>query len=354
MSLDSFLAVFTDSANRGGYHGILYAVAIFCFVYGAMLILRRHVITYLTKCAEKTSTKADDVIMDVLHNIGAPFFFGVSLYASIQHLALPHLIDFLLEGFFLFVLVAEVIKIVERVLMSVLSRDTEDEDHGSGASAAIKLMMRIVLWIIGLLLILSNLGFNVNSLIASLGIGGLAVSLALQNVFNDIFSSFSIVIDKPFEEGDYIKLDEENAGNVERIGLKTTRLKTLQGEELVISNTELTSSKVRNFKKLKTRRVVFPIGVVYGTSVTKLKKVQTIVRKVFKEEKEVTDLDRVHLKEMGDFSLNFEVVYHVLSEDYTEYMDVQERINFGLIKELEAEGIELAFPTQTVFLEKTE
>ena len=220
-----------------------------------------------------------------------------------------------------------------------------DEDETS-LSSALSLILRVILWTVGILMILSNLGFNVTSLLASLGIGGLAVSLALQPLFADIFSSFSIILDKPFEEGDYIVCGEYK-GTVKRIGLKTTRLEALQGEELVISNAELTAARVQNFKKLQKRRIVFAIGVTYDTPPATLRGIPKIIEDVISG-KEHAEFSRAHFWEFADSSLNLEIVYFIHSSEYVDYMDTQQEINLEILEAFEKEGIEMAFPTRTV------
>ena len=165
-----------------------------------------------------------------------------------------------------------------------------------------------------------------------------------------MFSSFSIYFDQPFKVGDFIIVGGHE-GTVKKIGLKTTRIKALRGEEVVISNSELTSAHVQNFKRLRKRRVAFMIGVMYGTPSAKLKKIPEIVQSVV-EGVEGTELGRVHFKEFGDFSLNYEIVFHALTNVYKEYMDAREQINLGLVDAFAKEGIEFAFPTQTVHVVK--
>jgi small-conductance mechanosensitive channel len=194
------------------------------------------------------------------------------------------------------------------------------------------------------------LGYNVNSLIAGLGIGGIAVALAVQNILGDLFSSFTLLLDKPFQVGDYIVIGADS-GTVERIGMKTTRIKSLQGEELIVPNAELTGTRIQNFKKMTKRRVVFLIGITYETPHDKIKKVNDIVASIVNKS-EHAELDRVHFKEFGDFSLNFEVVFYVNSSVYAVYMDTRQEINFALKEKFDKEGISFAYPTQTLFVEK--
>jgi small-conductance mechanosensitive channel len=195
-------------------------------------------------------------------------------------------------------------------------------------------------------------GVQVDTLIASLGIGGIAVALALQNILGDLFASLSITLDKPFVIGDFIIVDEL-MGEVERIGLKSTRLRSLSGEQLVFANADLLSSRIRNFKHMERRRASFKLGVTYATPPEKLARIPSLVQEIIQAQAQVT-LDRVHFKEMGEFALIFEIVYYMEMPDYKLYMDTQETINLAICQRFAEEGIEFAYPTQTVFLKKPE
>jgi small-conductance mechanosensitive channel len=203
--------------------------------------------------------------------------------------------------------------------------------------------------------VLSVLNIDLTGIVLGMGVAGIAIALALQNVLGDVFSAFTIYFDKPYEIGDFIIIGGD-MGIVKKIGIKSTRLQTLQGEELVVSNNEMISTRIQNFKKMRKRRIVFQFGVTYGTSSEKLKKIPEIIKKIInpknKKLPEVYNLDRVHFREFGDFSLNFEVVYYLKTGDYNKYMDTQQEINFEIKDAFEKEGIEMAFPTQTVLLEK--
>lgn len=215
---------------------------------------------------------------------------------------------------------------------------------------AVGFLARLVLFTLLLLLVLDNIpGVEVTALIAGLGIGGIAVALAVQNILADLFASFSISLDKPFAIGDFIIVGE-HMGTVENIGLKTTRLRSLSGEQLVISNDDLLRSRVRNYRRMSERRVVFGFGIVYRTAYRQLEKVPGIVREIIEETEQVR-FDRAHFKAYGDSALEFEAVYYVLAPEYATYMDVQQSINLALFRRFEEEGIEFAFPTRTVYLQ---
>jgi len=232
-------------------------------------------------------------------------------------------------------------------LKEYVGRKVEDPSTSSGV-AVMTLFGRFVLWSFVLLVIMENLGVNVTTLIASLGVGGIAIGLATQNILSDLFASLSILLDKPFEVGHFIIVGDQ-LGTVERIGLKTTRIRSLSGELLVFGNNDLLSSRIRNYAHFWERRVVFSFGVLYDTPSAKLKKIPETVRRII-ESVDQTRFDRAHFKEFGDFSLNFEVVYYVLSPDYVVYMDIQEKINLGIFEAFETEGIGFAFPTRTIHI----
>ncbi len=208
---------------------------------------------------------------------------------------------------------------------------------------------RIALWSVATLMILDNLGFNITALVASLGIGGVAVALAVQNILGDLFASLSIALDKPFVVGDFIVVDDI-AGTVEHVGLKTTRLRSLSGEQVVFANADLLKSRIHNYKRLYERRVLFGFGVLYRTTPEQLAAIPVMVREAITGQPG-TRFDRAHFKAFGDSSLDFEVVYFVLDPDYNRYMDIQQAINLELVNRFAAAGIEFAFPTRSVHVE---
>ena len=206
----------------------------------------------------------------------------------------------------------------------------------------------IIIWTMGVIFIISNTGFNITGIITGLGIGGIALALASQNIFMDLFNYFVIFFDQPFQIGDFIVLDNLR-GTVEKVGIKTTRIRSLDGEEIIISNSDLTGKRIHNYKKMEKRRVLFTVGIIYQTPYEKLlilpEMIKTIINNV-----ENTEFDRAHFKAYGDSNLVFEIVYYVLNSDYNAYMDIQQKINLNLFKEFSSNGIEFAYPTSTVFL----
>ncbi|MCA9116129.1 MAG: mechanosensitive ion channel family protein [Planctomycetaceae bacterium] len=224
-----------------------------------------------------------------------------------------------------------------------------DDAAGLTMIATLGFIGRMGLWIVVGLLILENLGVEVSALIAGLGVGGIAVALAAQNILGDLFASLSIVLDKPFVLGDFIIVGDF-MGTVEKIGLKTTRLRSLSGEQIIMANSDLLQSRVRNYKRMSERRIAFSIGVTYQTPHEKLQAVPGLIREAV-EACDQARFDRSHFKSFGDSALNFETVYYVLAADYAIYMDIQQQINLDLYRRFEQEAIEFAYPTQTLFVQ---
>ena len=215
---------------------------------------------------------------------------------------------------------------------------------------ALKTVLRIVLWSIIFIMLVDNIpGVQITALITSLGIGGIAIGLALQNVLGDLFASLSISLDKPFVIGDLIQVDNF-FGTVEKIGLKSTRLRSISGEQLIFSNSDLLNSRVHNFKRLERRRVVITLGVLYQTTPEQLRLIPELIKSIFSEEEGVT-LDRVHLANFGDFSINFDLVYWVESADFSIHMDQKQTVLLRIFDKFIEHDISFAYPTQSIFIE---
>jgi small-conductance mechanosensitive channel len=221
-----------------------------------------------------------------------------------------------------------------------------------GSLAVIGFVVRVIIWALVALLTLDNLGIDVTTLVAGLGIGGIAVALAVQNVLGDLLASLSITFDKPFVLGDFLIVDDF-LGSVEYIGIKSTRLRSLSGEQIVLSNADLLKSRIRNYGRMAERRVVFATRIPYETPVDKIERVAPLIREIVEAQKD-TRFDRSHFASHGTFSLEFETVYYVLSADYNRYMDIQQAINLRLHRELARIGVDLAYPVQRLFIAEPE
>ena len=335
----------------------LLAIIIFVALIVVLKIFQVVVLRRLKKAAKKTKTDLDDVLIKLVDKIKPPFYIFVALYIAIKLLMLSDFLSKLIDSLFIIVIAYQIIqalqKLIDYSVKKMLARSENDaESSNKQVVKSIGSIAKIILWAVAILIVLANLGINVTSLIAGLGIGGIAVALALQNVLGDVFSSFSIFVDKPFKVGDYIAIGEDR-GIVEKIGIKTTRIKTLQGEELIVPNQELTNSRVHNFKKMERRRAAFNLGIVYDTSAEQLRKIPEIIKEIIDKEK-VAEFNRCYFKEYGDFSLNFETVYYVTSPEYIDYINAQQSINLAIKERFEKEGIEFAYPTQTLLIQKDE
>ncbi|UCF13621.1 MAG: mechanosensitive ion channel family protein [Thermoplasmatales archaeon] len=309
---------------------------------------------FLVRWAEKTKTKLDD---EILKNIKKPLYFLVILIGAYYALINFKYLSTNFSGELVFIFgIAEILLItftITRVVNVVIAWYADRVAKKRMSEHILFVFKRIInlfIFIIAFLVILWINNIDLTGIAVGLGVGGIAIAFALQNVLSDVFSAFSIYFDRPFEIGDFIIVGEY-AGTVKKIGMKSTRVQLLQGEELVLSNRELTSTSVRNFKKMKKRRIVFHFGVTYDTPSKKLEKIPDIVKKIVNSQ-ELAEVDRVHFTEFGDFSLNFEVVYYMKKGDYVLYRDTQQQINFAIKGAFEKEGIEMAFPTQTIFLNK--
>lgn len=210
-------------------------------------------------------------------------------------------------------------------------------------------LLKFLIWGIALILFLDNIGVKINSLITGLGIGGIAIAFAAQSILADIFCFFTIFFDQPFEVGDFIIVGEQ-MGTVERIGVKTTRLRALSGEQLIFSNTDLTGSRISNYKTLEQRRVLFTLGVTYDTPADTLRAIPNLIKNIV-DSVSGASFGRAHFLKFAPYSLNFEIAYYVLSGDYDAYMDINQQVNLRIKEEFDRQGIGFAFPTQSIVLD---
>jgi small-conductance mechanosensitive channel len=238
---------------------------------------------------------------------------------------------------------------ISRLLARYVTRHAPDNAVQASATATLmSWSLRTVLWVVVALAVLSNLGVNITAFVASLGVGGIAVALAVQNILGDLFASLSIAIDKPFEVGDFVVVNNV-AGTIELVGLKSTRIRSLGGEQIVMSNTDLLKQTISNYKRLQERRIVYTFGITYDATAEQAQEVPRIVKKVVESSARLR-FDRAHLLSFGESSLDYEVVFFVLDPDYNLYMDERQALNFQLMREFAAIGVQFAFPTRTVYL----
>lgn len=330
----------------------LMAAAVAGLTFTILLLLKRILGRRLKAFAQTTSTDLDDMVVDLVKRTKTVVLVLIAVFAGTFLLKFPDRTNALLSRIVTLTFLFQAGIWGSAILVFFISRNVRQrmaDDPGTATTmTALGFLAKLALWSVVLLLGLENLGFDITALVAGLGVGGIAVALAVQNILGDLFASLSIVLDKPFVIGDFIIVDNL-LGTVEHVGLKTTRVRSLSGEQLVFANADLLRSRIRNYKRMFERRVVFSIGVTYQTPHEKLARIGSLIRDVIQAEED-TRFDRAHFQAYGDSSLNFEVVYYVLKPDYNLYMDIQERINLELYRRFEAEGIEFAYPTRTLYL----
>lgn len=303
---------------------------------------------FVTRLLSKSENIYAKYVLD-LKGVALPMLYLGVFYVAFHMLTVnPAVTIFFNYAFsiaFVFLLTRLVTGAFARAIRSYLTRQDETGTKLRQVRGII-LIANAVLWIVAVIFLFDNLGFNVTAILTGLGVGGIAIALAAQAILGDLFNYFVIFFDQPFELGDFVIVDDK-MGTVEYIGLKTTRIRSLQGEQIVFSNTNLTSSRIHNYKRMQERRILFKFGVVYDTSLENLELIPALSRGII-EQQEQTRFDRAHFASFGDYSLNFEVVYHILSSDYNRYMDIQQRINLQIVKMFKVNGIDFAFPTYSV------
>ena len=356
-----FLDVYINSLKSYSWAGntvwdYILAVGIFLTTLLVLYFFRTIILVYLHRLSKKTENRLDDMFIDIFQNVGKLAYPAFGLYLGLHFLTLTNSINKVASFLFVFILAYEALKALKSIYKFYIETyldkfENERERQGSrSVMNIIWFVFVVIFWLIVALLIMSNLGINVTSLVASLGIGGIAIALAVQNVLGDLLSSFSIYLDKPFTIGDYIEVGTDK-GTVERIGLKTTRLRSLTGEELIISNKELTSARINNYRRMERRRDSFSIGVTYGTTKEQMKKIPKLIQKSIDAVDEL-DFLRCHFIEFGDFSLNFSVVYYIETPDVDVFVEAKERVLLDIYNKFNKEGIEFAYPTQEIIVKK--
>jgi small-conductance mechanosensitive channel len=344
-----FLAWRFDGATVAGW------IAFALIALAAYLVLRRTQKILARRWganARRTRTHLDDLLVSLINRTNVLFILLISLWTGTAALSLN---DRTTAIIYIALIIAFILQagmwssyVLDFALDRMIVARPGFDPGLRTAVGGIGFIGRVIIWSVAALLVLSNLQVNVTTLVAGLGVGGIALALAVQNILSDLFASLSILLDRPFVVGEFIVIDSL-AGTVEHVGLKTTRIRSLSGEQIVMSNGDLLKSRIHNYKKLAERRIVFGFGVTYDTGYEKLAKIPSIVREIITSV-EKTRFDRAHFKEYGDSSLNFEVVYIVLDPDYNIYMDVQQKINLEIYRRVGEQRIEFAFPTRTLYL----
>jgi small-conductance mechanosensitive channel len=297
--------------------------------------------------------KMAGLFLDMVNKVRSPFYIFISFYIALSVIQIPEFLEKTFWVVLVFWCTYVVVIIGYLVIDFFLDIYTENKTKAGKVTMIRSLgnIGKVFLWIIAGFILLSLFGVNITALVAGMGVGGIAVAFALQNILSDLFSSFSIYFDKPFVEGDLIVVGNK-WGTVEKIGIKSTRVRALQGEQIIFSNKELTTAQVHNFKRLERRRIDFKIGITYETPTKKMEKIPQIISKIFENE-ELADLDRVHFSAFNDFSLDYTIVYYINSPEFVVFMDINERILLDIKRSFEKEKIDFAYPTNTIHMAKS-
>lgn len=349
MSFDFLSLEFLN--NQLNDYLIAVVILICCII--LIKILRRSAFKSLKKWTARTENIYDDAIIRILERDLIPIAYIASVYLAIINLTLHPILNRVIEVAVVIVSTIFAIRLftaaIEYAIKLYWITYHQNNANFEQSINALVPAIRVIAWLIGLVFLLDNLGFDISAVIASLGIGGVAIALASQGVLQDLFSYFSILLDRPFELGDFIIVGDY-LGTVEYVGIKTTRLRSIDGEQIIIANTDLTGSRIRNFKRMRQRRIVFKFGVIYETTAQQLAQIPQIVAQII-DNTENASCDRAHFAGYGEYSLNFEVVYFIDTNDYNVYMNAQQQINLAIKTEFAEHGIEFAYPTQVNYFD---
>lgn len=330
------------------------AAAIFLVTLLLLTLVHKAILKRARTTAERTATQLDDAWVEVMDATGFFGFFAAALFVAHYAIDMTKGMTQFLDrslGILVGIQIALWVQKGVSAFLGVWLKSQQGESTAALANAttiagAVRFLARLIIWTVLLLVVLSNLGVELTTIIAGLGVGGVAAALAVQQVFGDVIAGLSMYFDRPFDLGDFVIVGDV-LGRVTRIGLRTTRIDALSGEKVVYPNGALASHHIRNFGKMEERRIVFGLGIEYGLSTEKVEQARTIITEVIQAQERIR-FDRAHFKEFGAHSLNFEVVYFVLSPDYNEYMDLQHRINVEIYRRFEEADIPFAYPTQTL------
>ncbi|MDN3686605.1 mechanosensitive ion channel family protein [Cyclobacterium jeungdonense] len=314
-------------------------------------IFKKSLLQRIKTLTEKTDNSLDDFVFEIIERYLLPAIYISIVFWGIRTLSLSPFLENSISIAHSIILTYYGVKIIANLIIMLIRSYVKRQEGGEEKVkqiGGIILLVNVLIWAVGILFFFDNIGWDVTAIITGLGIGGIAVALAAQNILGDLFNYFVIFFDRPIEIGDFVVVDDKN-GIVEKIGIKTTRIKTLSGEELVVANSDLTSSRIHNYKKMQRRRILFAVGVTYETPLHKLKIIPEMLKEIVENQSPVT-FDRAHFKAFGDSSLDFEVVYYIEVADFNKYMDIQQQINFGIFERFTEAGISIAFPTRTLYL----
>lgn len=331
-----------------------YALAAFAVALTLLYVIKNIVLAKLKAIAEKTATDLDDLAVSLIGKLTWFEYQLAAFYVAARYLVRSEAFDKGLLAVLLAVFTYRAITIAQILITYWLNKVAAKRDLTPEARASVvnstQVMLRTLLWVGAALFVMDNLGVNISAVLTGLGIGGVAVALAAQAILGDLFNFFVILLDKPFSVGDFIITDTV-CGTVEKLGLKSIRIRSLSGEQLIISNSKLLGMEVKNYGRMQRRRVLIKTTVIYQTPLEKLKAIPGMIKEAVGKLGNAT-FDRCNLSGLGNFSIDFETVYYLETPDYNQHMDAQERLLQAVIERFGKEGIEFAYPTQTLFVNK--
>ncbi|NOT74657.1 MAG: mechanosensitive ion channel family protein [Cyclobacteriaceae bacterium] len=319
-----------------------YLIAGVAIILGLLLIriFKRLILKRVEKWVAKSETQVDDMIVSGVERFGLPLISFMVVYWGISTLTLSPQVQKVVNVATSVVTAYFVIRFILTTIKIILSSYISKQENGAEKVkqvGGLMIIVNIVIWVLGGIFLFDNLGYNVSTLLTGVGIGGIAIALAAQNIVGDLFNYFVIFFDKPFEVGDSILVDDKN-GTIEYIGLKTTRLRSVSGEQIVISNSDLTKSRVHNYKRQETRRIKFNVSISFHTPLEQVRAIPEKLKSIIEGVPD-TRFDRAHFANFSDYALVFEVIYFVTVPDYAKYMDVQQEINLKVMELFKQEKI---------------
>jgi small-conductance mechanosensitive channel len=320
------------------------AIGIFTILAGVLIFVKDQAIIRIGTRAIR-GTGWSEIFVDVLGQTRMYAILVLSAWLASLVLNLTPGATVLLRMIMFTLLLLQVARWGNRLISLLVTREVKrrvgNNDESSTTVGLLGFFARVILWTVILLVVLDNLpNVRVDTLITSLGVTGLAVAIAVQRILSDVFASVSIALDKPFVIGDFIIVDAYQ-GTVENIGLKSTRIRSLFGEQIVVSNSDLLNSRIKNYKRMVDRRVVLNIKLAPSTSIEQLMRVPTLLQEIVQAQNPVR-FGRAHFQSIGDGFYLYEIVYDVLSPDYSLYMDIQQNVNLAILNRFQQEGIPLA------------
>ncbi len=355
MALEDVMAYSLGGNTVGSYLG---AVLVFAAVFISLCAVRYIVLRSAHGIAKRTRFERENFFTRLVRSIGWPLYVLAALYIAVKRLTIP--VDFvdIVDYAFMLVAVFYVVRSFNRlvdystdkVVEIRRKKAVENAKVDTGVVEIFRKLLKVAAWVAALLFIVSYFGYDISGAVVGLGVTGIVVGFALQSVLADLFASFSIYFDRPFQVGEFIIIGTD-MGTVTKVGLRSTRIRHLQGQELIVPNSELSKIRINNYGRMERRRVVFSFGVTYDTPAGKLETIPGIVKEIIGKI-DMATVDRVHFKSYGDSALLFEVVYYVETGDYNKYMDIQQETNLQIKRRLEKEKVEFAFPTQTLYVRK--